>query len=337
MGSGEEPVPFHEVGTGTLNTMVLALLTFIAEIKKDNVIFAMEEPEIAMPPHTQRRIANYLLGETTQCFVTSHSPYIIECFQATQIMVLRRDPTGVLSGIQVQLPEGLREKTYRSQLRRVVAEAILGRGVIVVEGITEQRALSAAARKLEETNVDSLPFDLAGLSIVNTDGEGNLSGMGAFFKALGVRAFAFYDKKKHRTPEENQRIQRECEISCETEYKGMESLLVAETPLDCQWAFLEEMRAKEEEHRLQIPATRPADEVIRDVAMAALKRTKGEGGAEVLIEKCAVGQIPVTIRLFLDRVYAQFPRPRRGDTATADAPSASSAPETQSQTEGAGA
>jgi len=48
-------VPFAHAGTGTLNTLVLALLSFIAELKPDTVIFAMEEPEIAVPPHTGRR------------------------------------------------------------------------------------------------------------------------------------------------------------------------------------------------------------------------------------------------------------------------------------------
>ncbi len=74
---GQVPVPFQKSGTGTLNTLVLALLSFIADAKPQNVIFAMEEPEIALPPHTQRRIANYLLTRTSQCFVTSHSPYVI--------------------------------------------------------------------------------------------------------------------------------------------------------------------------------------------------------------------------------------------------------------------
>ena len=41
--------------------MVFSLLTFIAELKS-NVIFAMEEPEIAIPPHTQRRIVQFLQG-----------------------------------------------------------------------------------------------------------------------------------------------------------------------------------------------------------------------------------------------------------------------------------
>ena len=71
---------------GTLNTLVLALLSFIADAKPSDVIFAMEEPEIALPPHTQRRIANYLLKDTAQCFVSSHSPYVIERFSQDQIL-----------------------------------------------------------------------------------------------------------------------------------------------------------------------------------------------------------------------------------------------------------
>ena len=50
----------------------------------------MEEPEIALLPRHAGRIANYLLTKTTQCFVTSHSPYVIELFEPTQIQILRR-------------------------------------------------------------------------------------------------------------------------------------------------------------------------------------------------------------------------------------------------------
>lgn len=61
-GSSERsntPVPYWRLGSGVINSMVFSLLTFIAELKS-NVIFAMEEPEIAIPPHTQRRIVQFL-------------------------------------------------------------------------------------------------------------------------------------------------------------------------------------------------------------------------------------------------------------------------------------
>ena len=47
--------------------MVLALLSFIAELKPDTVIFAMEEPEIALPPHTQKRIVNSVRERVRAC------------------------------------------------------------------------------------------------------------------------------------------------------------------------------------------------------------------------------------------------------------------------------
>src|ERR1043165_3592039 len=43
----EYAAPFQHQGTGTINTLVLAMLSLVAE-SKQNVIFAMEEPEIAI-------------------------------------------------------------------------------------------------------------------------------------------------------------------------------------------------------------------------------------------------------------------------------------------------
>jgi putative ATP-dependent endonuclease of OLD family len=181
----QQPVPFQEVGTGTINTLVLALLTFIAEIKKDNVIFAMEEPEIALPPHTQRLIANYLLEKTSQCLVTSHSPYVIERFQPEQIQILRRDANGELSGTVVPGSSVLKGKTYRRHARRGLAEAVLGCGAIVGEGVTEKDAILAAAEKMEETNPETCyPLDLAGVTVISVDGDGSLPEFGAFFRAM---------------------------------------------------------------------------------------------------------------------------------------------------------
>ena len=58
-GNGEHAAPYYRQGTGTINMLVLALLSQIAE-DKQNVIFAMEEVEIAIPPYAQKRIVNEL-------------------------------------------------------------------------------------------------------------------------------------------------------------------------------------------------------------------------------------------------------------------------------------
>ena len=199
--AGQEPVPFQEAGTGTLNVLVLALLTFIGDIKKDNVIFAMEEPEIALPPHTQRRIVDYLLSSTSQSFVTSHSPYVIERFEPEQISVLRRDKDGVVAAAKLPGSAILKPATYRRHLRRAFAEAILARGVIVCEGLTELDLLRATSAIMEKHDPDTYyPLDLSGVTMMSVTGDGSLAEFGASFRAMAIESFAFYDDSK-KAPE----------------------------------------------------------------------------------------------------------------------------------------
>lgn len=320
MGQGEGAVPFQQAGTGTLNTLVLALLTFIADLKKENVIFAMEEPEIALPPHTQRRIANYLLEETSQCFVTSHSPYVIERFEPERILKLSRDEKGNLSGVTIKLPANMKAKTYRQNFRRAIAEAILGRGVIVGEGITEQDVLQVVAQKMEAHNPDLLPLDVAGVTLIDADGDGNLEKLGAFFKETGIPAFAFFDRKK-RSAEDIVALNSAYIIAKEIAQKGAEVLIAEETPLDRQWQYLELLRAEDAEGRFGIPAARPADDAaLLALTVKTLKGLKGEGGAARLLDLCSIQELPPTITSFLDAVYLRYPKPKRPLAAIDEAP-----------------
>lgn len=304
----QNPVPFQKVGTGTLNTLVLALLSFIAEIKKDNVIFAMEEPEIALPPHTQRRIANYLLEDTTQCFVTSHSPYVIERFDPDQIMILRRDDVGQVTVTPVSNATSLKGKLFKRYARRGLAEAMLGQGVIINEGITEQSVLLSVADKLEEENSELMPLDLSGVTMLAVDGDGSMPAFGAFFRELGIRSYAFYDKK-NRTVDDVQKFNDAFDMPKETDYKGMEKLLEAETPFSRQWEFLSELRDTSPEDFPNIPTIKPENKAIGELTVRILKSGKGDGLGARLIEFCDAGELPVTIKSFLEKVYQDFPKP----------------------------
>lgn len=310
MGQGESAVPFQQAGTGTLNTLVLALLTFIADLKKDNVIFAMEEPEIALPPHTQRRIANYLLEETSQCFVTSHSPYVIERFEPDGIVKLSRNEAGELVGLPIKLPAGMKAKNYRQNFRRAIAEAMLGQGVIVGEGVTERDALLVVAQRMEAADQDRFPLDVAGIAVISADGDGNLEKLGAFFKEIGVPAFALFDRK-NRTDDDIAALEGLYVVARQIAQKGAETLMAAETPLDRQWLYLDALRAEDTEGRFGIPAVRPADDTLRALTISTLKGLKGEGGAARLLELCDTHELPPTIVAFMQEVYARYPRPKR--------------------------
>lgn len=309
-GAGEESIPFQEVGTGTLNTLVLALLTFLAEIYKKQVIFAMEEPEIALPPHTQRRISNYLLENTSQCIVTSHSPYVLERFAPEQIQILRKDASGTLSAIQVPGSNVLKGKTYRKHARRGFAEAMLGRGVIVGEGITERDVLWAVSEKMESARPDlCYPLDLSGVTILTPDGDGAMHEFGAFFRAMQIPAFGLYDSKKSRTIDEAKRLKENFDLPCEIPYTGMETLLTEEIPVKVLWKFLAAVRDAGEKPSMPIPADQPSDADVKKLALSLLKSEKGNGYAARLIDICTAIELPRTVTGFLDAVYEQFPQP----------------------------
>ena len=131
----EHLVPFVRQGTGSVNLLVFALLTIIADLKEDrSAIFVMEEPEIALPPHTQRRVTKYVLQQMGQSIVTSHSPYVIEQFGPEDVVILTRDEQA-MTGSPIDTAS-VKPKTYKTN-RRQFAEAILSRAVLVVEGLTE--------------------------------------------------------------------------------------------------------------------------------------------------------------------------------------------------------
>lgn len=303
-------VPFDHAGTGTINTLVLALLSFIADLKPDTVIFAMEEPEIAVPPHTQRRIAEYLLTKTTQAFVTSHSPFVIEKFEPSKTLLLNRN-AGVVTARKVSDATGLKDNDYKRFSRSGLSECMLGRAAIVVEGVTELHAMPVVARRMEENDPTLQPLDIAGVAFFDADGESNMPKFGKFFNTLGLRTFAFYDLdyKKTRKPEQAQALADNYEINVEHAHKGFEGLVSAEVPVDRLWSFLNTLKANDENGNVLIPDDRPADEVIRNLAKEALGSNKGAGWSARLFEECELHELPVTVTKFLASVYALFPPP----------------------------
>ncbi len=307
---GQHLIPFGRLGTGSINLLVFALLTFIAELKdKQSVIFAMEEPEIALPPHTQRRVTRFVLTEMGQSIVTSHSPYVIEQFDPEQIVILNRDETGTLNGRPIDI-EAVKPKAFRTE-RRQFAEAILSRAVLVVEGSTEA-ALFPVASSVMETSLGAdayIHFDLAGVSIFNAAGEGSVPRYGSVFSALGKLSFGFYDKPNAALNQDALDKLKGYTQAWESPEKGIENLLVKQTPIAVVRRFLEEVK-----DRSDYPAGAGAydagagDPDVAALAVKVLKARKGDaygpGYAAILISHCSTAaELPATIRAILERIH----------------------------------
>ena len=301
-------VPFAHAGTGTLNTLVLALLSFIAELKPDTVIFAMEEPEIAVPPHTQRRIAHYLLTKTTQAFVTSHSPFVIERFEPSHTLLLSRD-AGVVSARKVSEAAGLTDREFKQYARWGLCECMLGKAAIVLEGLTEFHALPVAARRIEESLgvLGFQPLDILGATFFYAYGESNVPKFGKFFKTMGLKTFAFYDLVANRQQAQKDSLAANFDINTEHVHKGFEDLIAAEMPAERLWAFLSSLRDSGEAASIGLPAARPDDAGVRVLARNTLKSSKGAGWAARLFEECEFAELPVSVMNFLYAVYAAMP------------------------------
>ena len=174
--------PFQHQGTGTVNTLVLALLSMIADAK-ETVIFAMEEPEIAIPPYTQKRIVDSIRQKSSQAIFTSHSPFVLEEFSPGEIMVLRRDANGRLTGQPIAFPAHIKPKAYSSEYRQRFVEALLARRVLIAEGTTEADAYPAAARRLAE--LDSTTYatlEALGIAVFNAGTDNQIANYGQFFR-----------------------------------------------------------------------------------------------------------------------------------------------------------
>lgn len=226
-GAGDHAAPFYRQGTGTINMLVLAMLSLIAE-DKQNVIFAMEEPETAIPPYAQKRIVHEVRKLASQTLFTSHSPYVLEEFKVEETIVLKRDDEGVLGQSAIVLPKSIKPKAYRQNFRTRFSEGLLARRVLVAEGATEAAAFPAVCRKLAELKADDYcSLEELGICVIDAGGEGSIADMAKLYGELGKRVFAICDKQ---TPENKALIEAQVEKLLMHEEKGFEDLVLKNTP-----------------------------------------------------------------------------------------------------------
>jgi putative ATP-dependent endonuclease of OLD family len=290
--------------------LVFALLTFIAELKeKQSVIFGMEEPEIALPPHTQRRVTRFVLAEMGQSIVTSHSPYVIEQFDPSQIVILNRDDNCSLTGQPIDA-QAVKPKTYRTE-RRQFAEAILSRAVLVVEGSTEASLFPVASSIMEASLPagDYTHLDLAGITIFNADGDGSVPRHGPTFPALGKLSFGFYDKPNAALSQEALEKLKSYTRVWESPEKGIENVLIKQMPIAVVRRFLDEVKDRTDYPDVGTydPAATDAD--VAALAFKVLKARKGEahGYAAMLVAECQnAAELPATIREILQAIHDEL-------------------------------
>jgi len=218
--------PFYRQGTGTINMLVLAMLSQIAT-DKQNVIFAMEEPETAIPPYAQKRIVHEIRKLASQAIFTSHSPYVLEEFAVEESIVLARSADGVLGQCAIALPENVKPKRYRQEFRTRFCEGLLARRILVAEGATEASAFPVVCRRLAELNPATYTsLEALGICTIDAGGETNVSDMAKLYRELGKRTFAICDKQEASS---EAAINAQVDIFLMHNEKGFENLVLMNT------------------------------------------------------------------------------------------------------------
>jgi putative ATP-dependent endonuclease of OLD family len=306
-------VPYTRQGTGSVNLIVFALLTLIADLKgSSSVIFAMEEPEIALPPHTQRRVTRFVLQQMGQAIVTSHSPYVIEQFEPENIVLLSRASAEVLNGKPIDTVQ-VKPKSYRTQ-RHQFAEAILARAVLVCEGSTEAAVVSAASSALERIrDGDYDHIDLLGVSLFTASGDGDVPKWGPTFKALDKTTYAVYDKPASPWSTDATAALASFDDHWESPEVGVEKLLVVQTPIGVQRRFLADVSTRAD-YPSGCAAYAPTadDNEVQNLALAVLKARKGDSWnyAAMLLDHCqAEEDLPAFLRTLLDKIASDLQPP----------------------------
>ena len=293
--------PFQHQGSGTINILVLAMLSLIAE-QKQNVIFAMEEPEIALPPHTQKRIIGSVRGKSAQALFTSHSPYVLEEFPPEQILVLKREADRV-SFLSTTFPVAIKPKHYRQEWRTRFAEALLARRVLLAEGHTEYHAFPAAARRLHQLDATRFKtLEALGIAAVNAGSDSQISPLGAHFRSLGKEVYAVFDRQ-----EESRRTEITADVDhpFESPESGFERLLVNQTAESALRRFALGLIT-----RCELPphlsAEAPNEQTplteLQEAVQKYLQWSKGAEGAAELLDSCDIAEMPEFVRNTIARI-----------------------------------
>lgn len=295
-GEDGHSAPFNRQGTGTVNMLVLALLSLIAE-DKQNVIFAMEEPETAIPPYAQKRIVDEVCKLASQTLFTSHSPYVLEEFAVENTVVLARNVDGILTRQKINLPDNIKPKRYRQEFRTRFCEGLLTRRVLIAEGATEATAFSVACRRLAELDSEVYSsLEALGICIIDADGEKNVSGMAQLYRELGKTVFAICDKQND---DNKTQIEKQVDLLLMHDEKGFENVVLNGTSEEVLRRFAQVIINKDEGLAQKHPNWKTDP---KPLLRKYFTQTKGNWGVADFFAQCEEKEFPIWVRNAVQRL-----------------------------------
>ena len=294
-GEGDHSAPYYRQGAGTINMLVLAMLSQIAK-DRQNVIFAMEEPETAIPPYAQKRIVHELRKLSAQSIITSHSPYVLEEFHPGETIVLSRGDGGLVTQASVTLPNSIRHKRYRQEFRTRFCEGLLSRRILITEGAAEASAFPAVARRLAEVDPTKYAsLEALGICTIDAGTETQIADLSALYGSLGKTVYGACDTQ---SPQDEANIKAHVDELFMHSEAGFEDLVLNNTTAAALERFADLVTWPP---HLLLKHPRPKDDVVSAVS-DYFRWSKGSWGVADFLAQCSEYEIPEWLRDCCERL-----------------------------------
>lgn len=191
-----------ESGSGIQSLTIIALYRYLAELRHNNIILGIEEPEINLHPQSQREFIKTIKDNNSgsknevQIIFTTHSAVIVDQLDHDEIILFRKesDSTRGFKTAVYQVPKNfwdkhnLQEFKYYQFYRYRNSEFFFAKFIIIVESKNDAEVVKFL---LEQNKIDP---DLNGVSILNLDGIKNLSYPFYLLQTLKIPNFIIVDK-----------------------------------------------------------------------------------------------------------------------------------------------
>lgn len=175
-----EYIPITYQSEGIKNIFLLSALA--NEMRNSGILF-IEEVEANIEPALQRKvIKNFILSETRQTFLTTHSVDIIKMFKFRDIFVMNKQKIIKLPEIDSSI-----EVYYRGAAEYQVLSNLFCKAVLLVEGEAEQGALPVISKMHNEFLDDNY------IGILRCKGKDNIIRFARFYNKIGIKNIAIYD------------------------------------------------------------------------------------------------------------------------------------------------
>ena len=144
------------------------LLSKKAELENSPLfmLITAEEPETHLHPNAQRTLIRRLQSLSHQFIVSTHSPYVAAAFEPNAFRRMQKNDEEIEVRWLPQNIDPLETRAIKRLILRFRGETLFARGLIFVEGVTEEQLI----RGMFQTYFGEDPSSL-GISIIGVDGK----------------------------------------------------------------------------------------------------------------------------------------------------------------------